>query len=100
MIPSDDAEHEPDAASVQDKCAPERQVGKLCLIDVGTDFGDFWPRAFAFATEGISAEAQANRARLRAAMTAGRFTAYSGEWWHFDGPGAFVERPILDVPVN
>jgi len=25
---------------------------------------------------------------------------YSGEWWHFDGPGAGVERAILDVPVN
>jgi D-alanyl-D-alanine dipeptidase len=23
-----------------------------------------------------------------------------GEWWHFDGPGASVDRPILDVPVN
>jgi len=25
---------------------------------------------------------------------------YSGEWWHFDGPGAAVDRPILDVPVD
>jgi D-alanyl-D-alanine dipeptidase len=25
---------------------------------------------------------------------------YSGEWWHFDGPGAGVERAILDVPVK
>jgi len=25
---------------------------------------------------------------------------YSGEWWHFDGPGAGVDRPILNVPVD
>ena len=25
---------------------------------------------------------------------------YSGEWWHFDGPGADVGQPILDVPLN
>jgi D-alanyl-D-alanine dipeptidase len=30
----------------------------------------------------------------------GGLTVYSGEWWHFDAPGAYVERPILDVPVN
>jgi zinc D-Ala-D-Ala dipeptidase len=27
-------------------------------------------------------------------------TVYSGEWWHFDGPGASDPRPILDAPVN
>ncbi|PRC62068.1 D-alanyl-D-alanine dipeptidase, partial [Mycobacterium sp. ITM-2017-0098] len=46
------------------------------------------------------AAAQANRARLRDAMIAGGFTVYEGEWWHFDGPGAAAERPILDVPVD
>jgi zinc D-Ala-D-Ala dipeptidase len=43
---------------------------------------------------------QANRKRLRDAMGAGGLTPYSGEWWHFDGPGAGDPRPILDVPVN
>ena len=33
-------------------------------------------------------------------MSAGGLKVYSGEWWHFDAPGAYVERPILDVPVN
>jgi zinc D-Ala-D-Ala dipeptidase len=33
-------------------------------------------------------------------MSAGGLTVYSGEWWHFDGPGASVDRPILAVPVN
>jgi D-alanyl-D-alanine dipeptidase len=68
--------------------------------DMGTGFDDFTPRATAFATDGVSAGAQANRARLRAAMSAGGLTVYSGEWWHFDGPGAAVQRAILDVPVN
>ena len=70
------------------------------LVEMGTGFDDFSPRATAYATEGVSALAQANRARLRNAMAAGGLTVYSGEWWHFDGPGAGVERPILDVPVN
>jgi D-alanyl-D-alanine dipeptidase len=69
-------------------------------VDMGTDFDDFSPRALAHATEGVSAQQQANRARLRDAMTAGGLTVYSGEWWHFDGPGAKEPRSILDVPVN
>jgi zinc D-Ala-D-Ala dipeptidase len=68
--------------------------------DMGTDFDEFSPRANAFATEGVSATAQANRARLREAMAAGGLTVYSGEWWHFDTDDAYVKRPILDVPVN
>ena len=70
------------------------------LVDMGTGFDDFSSRATAFATEGVSTTARANRARLRNAMAAGGLTVYSGEWWHFDGPGAGMERPILDVPVN
>lgn len=70
------------------------------LVDMGTGFDDFSPRATAYATDGVSAQAQANRARLRAAMAAGGLAPYSGEWWHFDGPGAGVQRPILDVPVD
>jgi D-alanyl-D-alanine dipeptidase len=67
---------------------------------MGTDFDDFSPHALAFATDGVSTEAQANRARLREAMNAGGLAVYSGEWWHFDGPGAGVDRPILNVPVD
>jgi zinc D-Ala-D-Ala dipeptidase len=87
-------------ARIQGQCPPERRVDGLCLVDMGTDLDDFSPRGMAFATDGVSSQAQANRARLRAAMSAGGFTPYSGEWWHFDGPGAAVERPILDVPVD
>jgi D-alanyl-D-alanine dipeptidase len=70
------------------------------LVDMGTDFDDFSPRAAAYATNGVSAEQQANRALLRTAMAAGGLKVYSGEWWHFDGPGAAIPRPILDVPVT
>lgn len=70
------------------------------LVDMGTGFDDFSARSRAYATDGVSAEAQASRARLRDAMAAGGLTVYDGEWWHFDGPGAAVQRPILDVPVN
>jgi D-alanyl-D-alanine dipeptidase len=70
------------------------------LLDMGTDFDEFTPRANAYATEGVSPEAVANRARLRDAMAAGGLTVYKGEWWHFDAPGAYADNPILDVPVN
>lgn len=70
------------------------------LLDMGTDFDDFSPRALAYATDGVSAAQQANRAVLRSAMVAGGFAPYSGEWWHFDGPGAGIERPIVDVPLS
>jgi D-alanyl-D-alanine dipeptidase len=70
------------------------------LVDMGTGFDEFTPRANAYATEGVSAAAQANRARLRDAMAVGGFTVYKGEWWHFDAPGAYANHPILDVPVN
>jgi len=70
------------------------------LIDMGTDFDDFTPRALAYATEDVSATAQANRARLRDAMKAGGLTVYKGEWWHFDTSDAYEKRPILNVPVN
>ena len=70
------------------------------LVDMGTDFDDFSPRATAYATDGVSAAQQANRALLRTVMAAGGLAVYSGEWWHFDGPGAGTPRMILDVPVD
>ncbi|MCV7211253.1 D-alanyl-D-alanine dipeptidase [Mycolicibacterium canariasense] len=70
------------------------------LTDMGTGFDDFTPVANAYATDGVSAVAQRNRSVLRAAMTAGGFAPYAGEWWHFDGPGAGERRPIINVPVT
>jgi zinc D-Ala-D-Ala dipeptidase len=84
----------------QSPCPPERLEAGHCLADMGTDFDDFSSRANAFATQGVSVEAQANRKRLRDAMIYGGLSVYSGEWWHFDGPEAGVDRPIIDVPVD
>ncbi|MFV0496214.1 M15 family metallopeptidase [Mycobacterium sp.] len=81
-------------------CPGERLGAGFCLADMGTDFDNFTDRAKAFATEGVSTVAQQNRTRLRDAMNYGGLKVYSGEWWHFDGPGAGVQRPILNVPVN
>jgi D-alanyl-D-alanine dipeptidase len=69
-------------------------------VDMGTDFDNFTPSALAFATEGVSPAAQANRARLRDAMSAGGLTVYNGEWWHFDTEDSYNKHPNLDVPVN
>ncbi|MDT4961695.1 MAG: zinc D-Ala-D-Ala dipeptidase [Pseudonocardiales bacterium] len=81
-------------------CPPAQRVQLHCLLEMGTGFDDFSPRAHAFATDGVSPQAQANRTLLRAAMNDGGITVYSGEWWHFDGSGADVQRPHLNVPVN
>lgn len=86
--------------TTQQPCPTERRAAQFCVADMGTDFDDFSARATAFATLDVSATAQANRARLRDAMKYGGLAVYSGEWWHFDGPGAGVQRPILDVPVD
>ena len=74
------------------------QAGRL--VDMGTDFDDFSAHATAYATDGVTAQQQANRGVLRTALAAGGLAVYAGEWWHFDGPGAAVQRTILDVPVN
>ena len=87
-------------AYVHGSCAASQQVQGHCLLDMGTGFDDFTPRAYAFATHDVSSAAQRNRAILRHAMEAGGLTVYSGEWWHFDGTGSKVHRPILDVPVT
>jgi zinc D-Ala-D-Ala dipeptidase len=81
-------------------CPAAQRVQRHCLLDMGTGFDDFTPRAYAFATSGVSPQAQADRAQLRRAMNAGGITVYSGEWWHFDGPGAGVPRPQLDAPLS
>jgi D-alanyl-D-alanine dipeptidase len=81
-------------------CPAARRAGGHRLLAMGTDFDDFTPRAYAFATAGVSARAQANRARLRAAMAAGGLTVYPGEWWHFDGPGFDTPRPVLPAPLK
>jgi D-alanyl-D-alanine dipeptidase len=87
-------------ATTDAPCPSARRVQRHCLLDMGTDFDDFSPRAYAFATGGLTQQEQANRSRLHNTMSDSGITVYSGEWWHFDGPGAAVERPHLDVPVD
>ncbi|MDQ1735875.1 MAG: zinc D-Ala-D-Ala dipeptidase [Pseudonocardiales bacterium] len=81
-------------------CPTAQRVQRHCLLDMGTGFDDFSARAHAFATYGVSPQAQSNRSRLRTAMSSGGITVYEGEWWHFDGPGAEVGRPHLDAPLS
>lgn len=87
-------------AGAQSQCPTQRQVTGICLADMGTDFDDFTTRANAYATQDVTVEAQANRRQLRDAMNYGGLAVYSGEWWHFDGPGAGVQRPIVNVPLD
>lgn len=87
-------------ASKQRDCDSYRRVGEFCLAELGTPYDDFTAQAGAYTTTGLSELALANRARLRTAMEQGGLAPYEAEWWHFDGPEADVERPILDVPVN
>jgi D-alanyl-D-alanine dipeptidase len=78
---------------------PQRIQGH-CLLDMGTGFDDFSARAHAFAVAGVSSAPRANRGLLRSAMEAGGITAYSGEWWHFNGPGSTVRRPHLNAALR
>ena len=76
-----------------------QRVRSHCLLPMGTGFDDFTSRAWAFTTTGISARAVHDRAVLRQAMARGGISIYTGEWWHFDGPGSKVPRPHLHAPV-
>lgn len=87
-------------AAIGSRCPPVRRVQRHCRLDMGTEFDDFSARAHAFAIDGVSPLARANRSRLRAAMDLGGITGYPGEWWHFDGPGAGIGRPHLHAPLH
>lgn len=64
-------------------------------VELPTDFDDLTAKAAAKATDGVSAEAQKNRAILERAMREAGFTTIRKEWWHFDLRGA-LELPVLD----
>jgi len=68
-------------------------------VEMPTAFDSFEERAFADAVEGVSQEAQQNRARLRRAMVAEGFRVRRTEWWHFDAPDA-ARYPVLDEPLD
>jgi D-alanyl-D-alanine dipeptidase len=67
-------------------------------VDMGTRFDFFgvqsWP-----SSRSVSAEAQANRKSLAAAMRRGGFISYDREWWHFTlrrepYPGRYFDFPV------
>lgn len=56
--------------------------GSAKPFDMGTPFDFFDPRAHTESPDVTPLEHQ-NRERLRAAMSAGGFENYAGEWWHY-----------------
>jgi zinc D-Ala-D-Ala dipeptidase len=69
------------------------------LLDMGTSFDCFSPKS-AFAATDVSAEARANRATLRAAMTQYGFNPYEPEWWHFTLNAEPYPDTYFDFPVR
>ena len=53
------------------------------LLDMGTDYDEFSPKAHADATE-LTQEQVANRRLLSDTMAAHGFKQWPYEWWHFD----------------
>lgn len=78
----------------------------LTLINLGTGkelvmptgFDDFTPRARNDFND-LSAEAIANRAKLREVMTRHGFEPLPSEWWHYDFKG-WEKFELLDVPLD
>lgn len=68
-------------------------------LDFGTAYDCSSPLS-ATASPRISAEAQANRARLKQALAAEGFRNYRLEWWHYDFAGATAPLRSHDFPVR
>jgi len=68
-------------------------------LDMGTAYDCLSPVA-ATASGAVSAEARANRQRLKAAMERRGFRNYSKEWWHFTLRGEPHRGTYFDFPVN
>lgn len=68
-------------------------------LDFGTAYDCSSPLS-ATASSRVSAEAQANRARLKQALAAEGLRNYRLEWWHFDFTGATAPLRHHDFPVR
>jgi zinc D-Ala-D-Ala dipeptidase len=69
-------------------------------LEMGTGFDAMTPRSAHETVEGLPAEAIRNRALLLGIMTAGGWSHYGPEWWHYNLPNA-EDYPALtatDVP--
>jgi zinc D-Ala-D-Ala dipeptidase len=68
--------------STVDLTLVRRGPGGAVEVDMGTHFDFFGPQSWP-SSRAVSAEAQANRRILAAAMRRGGFVPYDREWWHF-----------------
>jgi zinc D-Ala-D-Ala dipeptidase len=68
--------------STVDLTLVRRGPGGAAEVDMGTRFDFFGPQSWP-SSRAVSAEAQANRRILSAAMRRGGFVPYDREWWHF-----------------
>ncbi|GGM82088.1 D-alanyl-D-alanine dipeptidase [Dactylosporangium sucinum] len=75
--------------------APADQRFPDNTIDMGTGFDCFDPLAHTAAT-GVSAAQREHRALLVGLMSAGGFTNYAKEWWHY----TLRDEPIRDTYYN
>jgi zinc D-Ala-D-Ala dipeptidase len=77
-----------------------REEGKPAIeVDMGTPFDLFSPRS-APSSKDVSADAQAMRAKLLAAMTKRGFKPYAHEWWHFTLADEPFPDTYFDFPVR
>lgn len=68
-------------------------------LDMGSPFDFFSPKSWP-SDRGVSAEAQANRALLAAAMRHGGFRPYGKEWWHFTLANEPFPDTYFDFPIR
>jgi len=68
-------------------------------LDMGTAFDLFDPLSWP-SSDGVSAEARANRMRLQAAMMAHGFRPLREEWWHFTLADEPYPETYFDFPVR
>lgn len=78
---------------------PIAQRASESTLDFGTAYDCFSDRS-ATRSPKISAEARANRERLRRALEAEGFHNYWREWWHYELNGSSASAGVYDFPVR
>ena len=78
------------------RCAPG---GDCVVLDMGTDFDFFDPRANTDSPL-VTAEQRGNRQLLEAAMAGAGFRNYPQEWWHYTLAPEPAPTIIFDVPIE
>lgn len=80
-------------------CTDAREAASCSVLDMGTRFDFFDPRAHTDSPEVTPAQ-RANRHRLRAAMAAEGFANYAREWWHYSRRDPAAPAPLRDEPIR